>query len=84
MTTINVVRRSTFSLNNSSSISDAVMRSSPLLGSSTSRILGSSTSARASPARFRIPPEFRRHFLPVIAEADVAKDPVDDDVDLRG
>ena len=60
------------------------MRSSPLLGSSTSRILGSIQRTRQPGALSHATREFRGHPLPVIAEADVAKDPVDDDVDLRG
>ena len=41
----------------SSSISPAVIGSRPALGSSTSRIAGSSAIARASPARFFMPPD---------------------------
>ena len=50
------------------SISSAVIGSSPALGSSTSRMRGSSAIARASPARFRMPPDsVRRHLVELLA-----------------
>src|SRR5688572_28423798 len=51
VTTTSVVLCSCFSPRSSSSISSDVSGSRPALGSSTSRIRGSSASARASPAR---------------------------------
>ena len=57
VTTISVVPRSALTRTSRSSISPEVTGSRPALGSSTSRIAGSSAIARASPARLRMPPE---------------------------
>ena len=57
VTTISVVPPRSFSSSSSVSISSAVMGSRPALGSSTRTIGGSSASARARPARLRMPPE---------------------------
>ena len=57
VTTTRVVPSSSLTRTSRSSISSEVIGSRPALGSSTSSIAGSSTIARASPARLRMPPD---------------------------
>ena len=59
------------------------MRSSPLLGSSTKRICGSKTKARARPGSLlHAAGKLLGHFFPITTEADLVKYSVNDLLDL--